>query len=235
MFSEMKGGKRMNILLVEDDERLGKLLLHLLTKEFSKVDWVKNGKDAYDYSLFNPYDIIILDWMLPKMDGIEVCKAVRERSYQGGILFMTAKDSVEDVITGLDSGADDYIIKPFEFRELMARLRALSRRKPKIFEEVIEKDGLKLNLTTHSVSRDENIIELSRKEYQLLEILMRNPKQIITRELLFDKIWGFENDVSDNALDALIKLVRRKIDLPGRPSLIQNVRGVGYKMRDLDV
>jgi len=235
MFSEMKGGKRMNILLVEDDERLGKLLLHLLTKEFSKVDWVKNGKDAYDYSLFNPYDIIILDWMLPKMDGIEVCKAVRERSYQGGILFMTAKDSVEDVITGLDWGADDYIIKPFEFRELMARLRALSRRKPKIFEEVIEKDGLKLNLTTHSVSRDENIIELSRKEYQLLEILMRNPKQIITRELLFDKIWGFENDVSDNALDALIKLVRRKIDLPGRPSLIQNVRGVGYKMRDLDV
>lgn len=235
MFSEMKGGKWMNILLVEDDERLGKLLLHLLTKEFSKVDWVKNGKDAYDYSLFNPYDIIILDWMLPKMDGIEVCKAVRERSYQGGILFMTAKDSVEDVITGLDSGADDYIIKPFEFRELMARLRALSRRKPKIFEEVIEKDGLKLNLTTHSVSRDENIIELSRKEYQLLEILMRNPKQIITRELLFDKIWGFENDVSDNALDALIKLVRRKIDLPGRPSLIQNVRGVGYKMRDLDV
>lgn len=231
----MKGGKQMNILLVEDDERLGKLLLHLLTKEFSKVDWVKNGKDAYDYALFNPYDIIILDWMLPEMDGIEVCKAVRERSYQGGILFMTAKDSVEDVITGLDSGADDYIIKPFEFRELMARLRALSRRKPKIFEEVIEKDGLKLNLTTHSVSRDDNTIELSRKEYQLLEILMRNPKQIITRELLFDKIWGFENDVSDNALDALIKLVRRKIDLPGRPSLIQNVRGVGYKMRDLDV
>ncbi|MBB6443650.1 response regulator transcription factor [Bacillus benzoevorans] len=225
----------MNVLLVEDDERLGKLLLHLLTKEFSKVDWVKNGRDANDYSLFNPYDIIILDWMLPVMDGIEVCKVLRKRNFQGGILFMTAKDSVEDVITGLDSGADDYIVKPFEFGELMARLRALSRRKPKIFEEIIEKDGLKLNLTTHSVFRDENNIELSRKEYQLLEILMRNPKQIITRELLFDKIWGFENDVSDNALDALIKLVRRKIDLPGKPSLIQNVRGVGYKMRELDV
>nr|WP_295970182.1 response regulator transcription factor [uncultured Bacillus sp.] len=226
----------MNILLAEDDERLGKLLMHLLKKEFNKVDWVKNGKDAYDDALFNPYDIIILDWMLPILDGIEVCKALRRQKFQGAILFMTAKDSVEDVITGLDSGADDYIVKPFEFRELMARLRALSRRKPKVFEEIIEKDGLILNLTTHIVSReDEEVIDLSRKEYQLLEILMRNPKQIITRELLFDKIWGFENEVSDNALDALIKLVRRKIDIPGQPSLIQNIRGVGYKMRDQDV
>lgn len=225
----------MNILLAEDDERLGKLIMHLLSKEFSKIDWVKNGKDAYDYSIFNEYDIIILDWMLPIMDGLEVCKKLRKQNFQGGILFMTARDSVEDVITGLDSGADDYIVKPFEFRELMARLRALLRRKPKTFEEVVERDGLELHFTTHTVYRDGIVIDLSRKEYQLLEIFMRNPNQVLTREILFDKIWGFEKDISDNALDALIKLVRKKIDDPDRPSIIQNVRGIGYRLRDQDV
>jgi len=225
----------LNILFAEDDERLGNLIYHLLKKEFNLVDWVKNGKDAYDYTLFTEYDAIVLDWMMPKQDGIETCKKLRNRGYKGGILFLTAKDSVEDVVAGLDSGADDYLVKPFKFEELAARLRALSRRTEKPFEKLISCNGLELNLNTHEVKRNGEVIELSKKEYELLKLLLRNKHQVMTREILLERIWGFEVDISQNALDALVKLVRKKIDCKEEASFIQNIRGVGYKLRDHDV
>jgi DNA-binding response OmpR family regulator len=206
-----------------------------LQKEFHRVDWVKNGRDAYDNACILSYDIIILDWMLPGQDGLTVCKRLRQKGIKSGILFVTAKDAKQDIISGLDSGADDYIVKPFEFNELLARLRAISRRKEKPLEEIISLADLTLNLKTHVIKRNETTIELSKKEYHLLELLMRNHNQVMTRELLFEKLWGYDTEVSDNALDALVKLVRKKIDVPGSPSLIQNVRGIGYKVRHSDV
>ncbi|WP_232696016.1 response regulator transcription factor [Brevibacillus daliensis] len=222
----------MNILFAEDDESLGKLISHLLKKEFCRVDWVRDGMAAYDYALCTDYDFIVLDWMMPKLSGIETCRRLRKKGYKGGILFLTAKDSIEDVVAGLDSGADDYLIKPFKFEELAARLRALSRRTEKPFEEILFYGDLQLNLNTHIVKRNGQLIELSKKEYELLELLLRNKHQILTREVLLERIWGFDVEITENALDALVKLVRKKIDQSGQPSLIKNVRGVGYKLRD---
>jgi DNA-binding response OmpR family regulator len=227
--------ERVNILLAEDDVRLGKLVAHLLQKEFHRVDWVKSGKEAYDNACLLTYDVIILDWMMPGQDGLTVCKRLRQKGIQSGILFVTAKDANQDIISGLDSGADDYIVKPFELNELLARIRAISRRKEKPLEEVITLADLTLNLNTHVLKRNDSIIELTKKEYHLLELLFRNHNQVLTRGLLFEKLWGYDTEVSDNALDALVKLVRKKIDLPGVPSLIQNIRGIGYKVRHSDV
>lgn len=225
----------MNILLAEDDEKLGKLIHHMLQKEMHMVDWVKNGNDAYDYARLTDYDCILLDWMMPGQSGINVCKQIRKHGYQGGIIFITAKDSVEDMVLGLDSGADDYIVKPFQFEELLARLRAVSRRKEKVFEETLQVGDLTLNMTTHIATKNGEAIDLSRKEYHLIELLLRNKNQVISREILFEKIWGFDTFVSENALDSLVKLVRKKIDSKGKPSLIQTVRGIGYIVRDQDV
>ncbi|MED3662857.1 response regulator transcription factor [Ureibacillus sp. FSL K6-8385] len=222
----------MNILFAEDDEHLGKMVYHLLKKEYGRVDWVKDGQSAYDYAMFTDYDVIILDWMMPELSGLEVCKRLRENGYNGGILFLTAKDSVEDVVEGLDSGADDYLIKPFKFEELVARIRALSRRVDKPFEETLTFDDLELNLNTHEVKRNGKVIELSKKEYELLELLLRNKHQVLPREMIIERIWGFDAEITDNALDALVKLLRKKVDVPGKPSIIKNVRGVGYKLRD---
>ncbi|MBI0575767.1 response regulator transcription factor [Neobacillus cucumis] len=225
----------MKILLAEDDVRLGKLMNHMLKKEFYLVDWVKNGKEAYDQAVFSSYDVIILDWMLPIEDGLAVCKRLREKGISSGILFVTAKDANENIVSGLDAGADDYIVKPFEFNELLARIRAISRRKEKPLEDAITIHDYNLNLHTHEFKRNASPIDLTKKEYQLLELLMRNQNQIMTRDVLFEKIWGLDGEVSDNALDALVKLVRKKIDVPGRPSLIQNIRGIGYKVRNSHV
>lgn len=222
----------MNILFAEDDENLGKMVFHLLQKEYCRVDWVKDGQSAYDYGMINDYDAIILDWMMPELSGIDVCKLLRKNGFQGGILFLTAKDSVKDVVEGLESGADDYLIKPFKFEELVARLKALLRRTDKPFEEILTYDDLQLNINTHVVKRGDAVIELSKKEYELLELLLRNKHQILPRETMIERIWGFDVEVTDNALDALVKLVRKKIDKPGKPSIIKNVRGVGYKLRD---
>ena len=222
----------MNILFAEDDESLGKLIFHLLQKEFYRVDWVKDGQSAYDYAILTDYDVIILDWMMPNLSGLETCGKLRKNGYKGGIIFLTAKDSLEDVVIGLDSGADDYIIKPFKFEELAARLRALSRRAEKPFKEILSYNDIQLNLNTHVVKRNSSVIELSKKEYELLELLLRNKHQILTREVLLERIWGIDVDITENALDALVKLVRKKIDIPGKLSIIKNVRGVGYKLRD---
>lgn len=220
----------MKILFAEDDKKLGKITYLLLQKEFFHVDWVDNGEDAYEYASATPYDVLILDWMMPKRNGIEVCTALRKNGHQEAIIILTAKDALEDKIHGLDSGADDYLVKPFQFEELLARIRAVFRRQAKVIEQVITIHNLSLHLESQILYKNDEVINLSKKEYQLLELLMRNRKQILTREQIIDYVWGFEADVSDNALDALVKLVRKKIDDKNESSFIQNVRGVGYKV-----
>lgn len=221
----------MKLLLAEDDERLGKLINHMLIQENNYVDWVKNGQDAYDYASLSSYDVIILDWMMPKLDGITVCKKLREDGYEGCIIMLTAKDSLEDIVSGLDTGADDYLVKPFKFEELLARIRALSRRKTKTFEQCLTAGDLSLHLDSRTVTKDDEVIDLTKKEFQLCEVLLQHKGQVLTREQLIDHIWGIDSDVSDNALDALVKLVRKKVGA----SLIVNIRGVGYKIGDNNV
>lgn len=219
----------MLILLVEDDKRLGNLVVHMLKREKHQVDWVQNGEDAVIYAKMSDYDLIILDWMMPKKDGITVCKELRHNRYEGAILMVTAKDGLDDRVKGLDVGADDYIVKPFEFAELFARIRALHRRfsKPFIQDDVLTAGSVQLNVVTHVVEKDGIEIQLTPKEYQLLELFMRNPNQILPRDLMIDRIWGFDSGVNSNNLDALVRLLRKKID--DHNQLIQSIRGVGYK------
>ncbi|MBP1931009.1 response regulator transcription factor [Ammoniphilus resinae] len=221
----------MHILLAEDDRRLGTLISHMLKKEHHTVEWVTNGKDAYDYASLTTYDLLILDWMMPELDGIDVCLQLRKESYNGAILMLTARDALDDRVKGLDAGADDYLLKPFAFEELFARIRALTRRSGQsIQKDVIEVRGLILDCTEHTVMLNGEKIHLTPREFQLLELMMRNAGQVLTREIILDRVWGFDNEVNTNTVDAYIKLLRKKLENPGDPPFIQNVRGVGYKL-----
>lgn len=225
----------MKILVAEDEERLRKNIVRMIQKEHHSVDAACNGEEALDYALAEDYDLVILDWMMPKCSGIEVCRALRKKGYRSGILMLTARDATEDVIEGLDSGADDYLVKPFKMEELLARVRALLRRADKPLHQLLTVGDLSLNLDSRVLLRNEIEIELTKKEFLLLEYLFVNKGRVLTREQLFIHLWGYDEEVSNNALDALVKLVRKKIDRPSQPSIIQNIRGVGYKLRDVDV
>ncbi|PAQ16468.1 DNA-binding response regulator [Bacillaceae bacterium SAOS 7] len=228
----------MYILLAEDDKKLGRLVAHMLGKETHTVDWVTDGAAAIDYTSSIDYDLVILDWMMPEMSGIDVCKQLRATNFQGLIMMLTAKDDVLDRVEGLDAGADDYIVKPFEFDELLARVRALGRRsKLSFIDNVIQVGELTLDQTNHKVCRQGKEIQLTPKEYQLLQLLMTNEEQVLPREVLLDKIWGIDADVSANNLDALVRLVRKKVEDPNGEGerLIHSIRGIGYKLVRLDV
>lgn len=222
----------MNLLLAEDDQRLGQLVTHLLKKKDGhQVDWVTRGDEAYEYAKTVAYDVVILDWMMPHRDGIEVCRMLRKDGYTGAVLMLTAKDAVQDRVQGLDAGADDYLVKPFEFEELQARLRALGRRSfAPLHKDVLSLEGLEFNRTDHTVSRAGVQVQLSPREFQLLDLLLQNRGQVLPRELILDRVWGYDSDVTKNAIDATVKLLRKKIDLPGSDTLIKSVRGVGYKL-----
>ncbi|ASA95497.1 MULTISPECIES: response regulator transcription factor [Anoxybacillaceae] len=221
----------MYILLAEDDVRLGKMVVHMLKKENHVVDWVQNGEDAYYFAKQTDYDLLILDWMMPIQEGTEVCRTLRNEGFSGAILMLTARDALEDRVTGLDLGADDYIVKPFEFSELFARIRALSRRATKPFQtEELSIGNLTLNLNGHSIKRGEKRIQLTNREFQLMELFMRNPNQILPRELIIERIWGLDADITSNNIDSFIRLLRKKLGDDG--TLIQNIRGVGYKLSD---
>jgi DNA-binding response OmpR family regulator len=227
---------RMRVLLAEDDPKLGNLIKHMLEKAAIQVDWVLRGDMALEYALHSPYDVIILDWMMPGQTGISVCDRLRKNGYQGAILMLTAKDAIDDRVLGLDTGADDYCIKPFEFAELLARLRALSRRSSaKLKEDVVQVGSLALNRSARSVVRGGMEIQLTSREFQLLDLLIQNQGRIVPREVILDRIWGLEADVSSNNLDAYVRLLRKKISLPDEDVVIQNVRGVGYKLEAHDV
>lgn len=220
----------MRILLAEDDKRLSKMLAFLLKKEKYIVDCVYDGQEAMEYAELSDYDIVILDWMMPKKDGISVCRELRQAKKQTAILMLTARDALEDRIEGLDSGADDYLAKPFEFPELLARLRALSRRLNKTFHnDVIECGGLKLNCQSAVLIFGEHQSSLSPRECQIMELFMRNTGQILPREQIMDKVWGYDTEVSSNTLDVTIKTIRKKIGKLGLSECICTVRGIGYK------
>ena len=220
----------MRILLAEDDKRLSKMLAFLLKKEKYIVDCVYDGQEAMEYAELSDYDIVILDWMMPKKDGISVCRELRQAKKQTAILMLTARDALEDRIEGLDSGADDYLAKPFDFPELLARLRALSRRLNKTFHnDVIECGGLKLNCQSAVLIFGENQSSLSPRECQIMELFMRNTGQILPREQIMDKVWGYDTEVSSNTLDVTIKTIRKKIGKLGLSECICTVRGIGYK------
>ena len=221
----------MNILLAEDDSKLGELVAYMLKKKAGyNVEWVQNGEDAYFYSTSAHYDVLILDWMMPNGTGIEVCERLRKEGYAGAILMLTAKDSVEDRITGLDAGADDYLVKPFEIDELLARLRALSRRNfAPIIEEEMQVQDLVLHRTSQIISCGNEEIQLSPREFQLLDLLLQNKGQVLTREVILDRIWGYDADVSTKIVDATVKLLRKKLEKIDKQHSLHSIRGVGYK------
>ena len=220
----------MRILFAEDDQRLSKMVSYLLKKENYIVDCVYDGQEALDYANLSDYDIVILDWMMPKYNGISVCRKLRQQNKQMAILMLTARDSLDDRIEGLDSGADDYLAKPFEFPELLARIRALSRRINKSFQnDIIEYNNLKFNCTNCILSYIENQISLSPREGQLMELFLRNPLQILPREQIINKIWGYDADINSNTLDVTMKSIRQKLAKLGACDCIKTIRGIGYK------
>ena len=221
----------MRVLLAEDDAKLGKLIKHMLEKSGVTVDWVLNGDMALEYALYDPYDVIILDWMMPGQTGIAVCDQLRKRGYQGAVLMLTAKDALDDKVLGLDTGADDYFIKPFEFAELLARLRALARRSSASLTENIQTIGdLVFDSLTHCVRRGDTEVQLTSREFQLLNLFVRNRNRVVPREVILERIWGLEAEVSSNNLDAYVRLLRRKLSLFEDVAVIQTVRGIGYKL-----
>ena len=221
----------MQILLAEDDVKLGRLIKHMLETEQHQVEWVVRGDEAVARATDAVFDIILMDWMMPGLSGLEACRQLREQGYRKPVLMLTARDAVEDKVRGLDGGADDYLIKPFEFSELFARLRALGRRgEAPLQEEIVTVGDWQLNRTLRTVSRGNSEAQLSAREYQLLDVLIQNRGLVVPREILLDRVWGLGSEVSDNNLEAYIRLLRKKIDDPASETLIQTVRGIGYKV-----
>ncbi len=222
----------MKILFAEDDIRLGKLITHMLKRQGKyHAEWVENGNEALFLASNFYYDLIILDWMIPEMDGITVCRELRKKGYNGAILMLTAKDFVSDKVEGLDAGADDFLVKPFEFEELFARIRALSRRgTQQIKADIIQYKDILLNRTTFILQIRGKEIQLTPTEFQLLDLLIINQGSALTREVIHDRVWGYDSDVNYNTIDAFIRILRKKIDDRGYPSLIKSIRGVGYRI-----
>jgi DNA-binding response OmpR family regulator len=222
----------MKILLAEDDIRLGELTVHMLKKKTGcTVDWVTTGNDAFDYATASSYDVVVLDWMMPEGNGRDTCAKLRKSGYLGAILMLTAKDALQDRIEGLDSGADDYLVKPFEMDELLARLRALMRRNfVPLQEDVIRFRDLELQRTSQIVVQGAHEIQLSPREFQILDLLLQNKGLTLTREVILDKVWGLDADVNLKTIDATVKLIRKKLEPSDSRELILSVRGVGYKI-----
>ncbi len=221
----------MRILLVEDNRRLSDSLRLSLVDDGYVVDAAYDGQEGEELAELTPYDAIILDVMLPRRSGIEVCRALRNHRVKTPILMLTARDALEDRVLGLDSGADDYLVKPFEMDELRARLRALLRRESDDKSGLIAIADLTLDPATHFVRRGEKSIDLTSREYALLEYLMRNPNRLITRQMAENHLWSQDAAVVSNVVDVYIRRLRRKIDDPFEVKLIETVRGSGYRLR----
>ena len=220
------------ILVVEDDRRIRDLLRRGLLFEGYTVDTAEDGETALRVARENLPDAVILDIMLPKMDGLEVCRRLRSAS-NVPIMMLTARDSVADRVTGLDAGADDYLVKPFAFDELLARLRALFRRhRLETAPDVYRYADLELNPRTRQVFRNEDAIELTAKEFDLLELFMRHPGQVLTREMIYEHIWDYDFGGESNIIEVYVRYLRTKLEATGKSRLIQTVRGVGYALRE---
>jgi DNA-binding response OmpR family regulator len=221
----------MNLLIVEDEKRMAELLRKGLEEEGNTVVCAADGIEGLDLSRSYNFDMIILDIMMPRLDGYEMVKRLRADKVPTPILMLTAKDSVQDIVHGLDLGADDYLTKPFSFNELLARLRAVKRRALVPQPTIFRVDDLSLDPTSREVSRAGVRLALTRTEYSLLERLMGRAGKVVPRRLLIESVWGFERDIEDNTLDVFVRLLRSKVDGNGQPKLIHTVRGVGYVIR----
>jgi len=220
----------MRVLLVEDERKIADFIRKGLTEQGYAVDVAYDGEEALDWPAVADFDIIILDVMLPVRDGVEVCRTLRQRAVRTPILMLTAKDMVEDRVRGLDSGADDYLVKPFAFAELLARLRALARRQPAVLGSLLQIGDLLLDTATRKVSRAGTDMELTTKEYAILEYLMRHPNQVLTRTMIAEHVWNYDFDNASNVIDVHIRNLRRKIDTAYPEKLIHTVRGAGYRI-----
>ena len=222
----------MNVLLVEDDPSVRGAVERALRGAGHKVELATAGDRALAAATAVPYDAIVLDRGLPGLDGLEVCRRLRAAGNAVPILMLTARAAVSERVEGLDAGADDYVVKPFALAELLARLRALLRRTTNGAGEVLHFADLELDPATREVKRGSVPIELTRTEFSLLELFMLNPRQVLTRSLIFERVWGYDFGLSSNSLDVYIGYLRRKTEAGDRPRLIQTVRGVGYALRE---
>jgi len=221
----------MRLLVVEDEKKLNDLITKKLEKEYYGVDSCFDGEEAVRYVEGTEYDAIILDIMLPKLDGFEVIKRIRAKKNKVPILLLTARDNIDDKVKGLDYGADDYLVKPFIFEELMARIRVLLRRNSGNADNVITIANLKVDLDAKLVFRNDVLIKLSGREYSILEYLIRNKGKILPRERIENHIWNYEYEGGTNVIDVYIRYLRKKIDDSYTPKLIHTVRGLGYVLR----
>jgi len=221
----------MRILIVEDDHKIANAIKKGLEQESFAVDLAFDGKEGLGLAMTIDYDLIILDRMLPETDGLNICKALRNEKKHLPVLILTAKDKIEDRVEGLDAGADDYLIKPFAFEELLARVRALLRRPKNKIDDILKVGNLTLNLKTFEVKRDNKKIKLSKKEFALLEYLMRNPNRVLTKDDIISHVWDYDADILPNTVEVFIGYLRNKIDRSFRDKpLIHTLRGFGYKI-----
>lgn len=222
----------MRILVVEDEHKIANSIKKGLEQESYAVDVAYDGNDGYDLASSEGYDVIVLDLMLPGMDGVEICRRLRAENIHTPILILTAKGELDDKVNGLNSGSDDYLVKPFAFAELLARIKALARRPKDSLGTTLKYEDLVLNTLTYEVKRSEKDIELSRKEFALLEYLMRHPNVVLTKDQIIGNVWNYDADILPNTVEVYIGYLRNKIDKPfeDKPVLIQTVRGFGYRL-----
>jgi heavy metal response regulator len=224
----------MRILVVEDEKKVSSFIKRGLEEEKYEVDTALDGEEGLKLALEKAYDLIVLDWMLPKKDGLTMVRELREKKVTTSVLMLTAKDSLEDIVAGLDSGSDDYLTKPFAFAELLARVRALLRRSEMDKGAELRFADLRLDPVTHKVWRKDKEIDLTAKEYGLLEYFMRNPNQVLTRTMIADHVWDYTFDTFTNIIDVYVNYLRKKIDRDEEKKLIHTVRGVGYIFKEED-
>ena len=218
----------MRILVIEDEKKVANFIKKGLEEEHYAVDTAYDGEAGLFMAETNEYDLIVLDLMIPKIDGLEVLKRIRGNKINVPVLVLTAKATVEDIVKGLDTGCDDYLTKPFEFVEFLARIRALLRREKIEKEPILKVADLTLSLVTHKVMRRGKEIELTSKEYALLEYFMRNPEKVLTRTMISEHVWDYHFDSLTNVVDVYVNYLRKKIDKDFEPKLIHTIRGVGY-------
>lgn len=220
----------LRILLAEDDKRLAKSIKYMLEQKHVNVDWVISGDMAYEYAMYDEYDVVILDWIMPIENGINTCKRLREDGYQKAIIMLTVRDDVNDRVAGLNTGADDALVKPFEFVELFARLKSLARRNSnKLQQDMLVAGDLLLNRSNKMIEKDGIEVQLSPREFEILDFFVQNRGNVLSRDILLNRIWGMEEAVSSNNIDTYIRFLRKKINFCNSTVTIQNIRGIGFK------
>lgn len=221
----------MRILVIEDEHGIANFLHDGLTEEGFAVDTAPDGKTGFELSMTNDYDVILLDWMIPGMSGIEVCRKIRKENNNVPIIFLTAKDTVQDVVFGLEAGANDYIKKPFAFEELLTRIR-VQLRTISVEHSILKLGDIELNLDTHQAFRNSKEVTLTQKEFSLLEFLIRNKGKVCTRTRIIEHVWDMNFNSDTSIIDVYINFLRKKLDAGGKNNFIHTIRGVGYIVRD---